>query len=226
MPIIHVERFMSRISPKDFVGTRCRFQRLRDAKIFNGWINNYFGNEVVLATSTDSAVQIGDEFRVEGYGNQISVVFNAILKEVSTLDLTTSAKVSEIGGNATFIEAKQVAFVLDVVGVVRFSASQEPVRLKVSDLEVELTISGKKISGFAVDISNMGAGVVVTQEVPKGSVFELQLHSPFGVVTAVGGVRYCRPDPDRPQHFRIGLLFTDLGRIERPRWERLHKEGA
>ena len=65
---------MSRINTRDFVGTRARFQRLRDARLFNGWIENFFGSKVEVTTSTEFPVEIGDEFRFEGFGHHLSLI--------------------------------------------------------------------------------------------------------------------------------------------------------
>ncbi len=217
---------MSRITPEDFVGTRCRFQRLRDAKIFNGWINNYFGNAVEVATLTDAPVEVGDEFRIEGYGNHISIVFNAVLKDVGSLDLKTSTFLKNTDGSSGHIEAKQVAFILEVSSVVRFSSSIEPIRLRVQNLESELIIGERVQKGFAVDISNSGAAIIIAKEVQKETACKLILETRQGKIAVLGTVRYCRKDASRPNQYRVGIMFLDFGRIERQRWERLLKEGA
>lgn len=218
---------MARISAKDFVGTRCRFQRLRDAKIFNGWITGYFGQMVEVTTSTDSAVQIGDEFRFEGYGNQISAVFHATLDEVGTLDVDSAAKVMAIEGSTTqIIEARQVVFRMVVSGVVRFSTSKEPMRMRVPNLYAELEREGVLWKGFCVDVSEKGAGMIFRTPVEPETDAILRLHTIFGIVECDAQTRYCRLDTEYEGQYRVGLRLGVMGRLDRPRWERFLKEGA
>ncbi|MFX8731524.1 hypothetical protein ABTM48_20090, partial [Acinetobacter baumannii] len=65
---------MAKINPRDFIGTRCRLQRLRDAKVLNGWIEDFLSSSVDVATASELNLRVGEEFRFEGFGHHISVV--------------------------------------------------------------------------------------------------------------------------------------------------------
>lgn len=215
---------MARIGAKDFVGTRCRFQRLRDAKFFTGWIEGFFGNSLEVSCNTDWPVQIGDEFRFEGYGHHISVVFNARLDSVGTLDVGSNGVVTAIEGtSARILEAKRVSFKLTVSSQVRYAVSQESVRMKVNDLYTKVSKGPFSMEAVTVDVSMTGIGIVSKLELVPNEAVEVSVETPFGRVAAMGCVRYCRPDADRKGMFRSGIMFTDLGRVERPRWERFLK---
>lgn len=215
---------MSKISAQDFIGTRARFQRLRDAKFFHGWITGFFGNSVEVSTSTDAPVKIGDEFRFEGYGHHISVVFNGRLEEVGELDIMSDGIVTAIAGsNARVLEAKRIALKLTVVSPVRFAASNESVRLKTEDRYTKVKVGIHELEAFTVDVSPNGVGIVLRHPLNPDDCVTASVETPVGVVTGMASVRYCRPDIDRDGFYRVGLMFIDLGRVERPRWERFLK---
>lgn len=216
---------MARVGARDFVGARVRFQRVRDAKIFNGWIESFFGNTIEVSTSTEAPVEIGDEFRMEGFGHHISVVFNAKLESVATFDVLSAGAVRAIeGSNARIIEAKQVSFSLTVCSQVRFSVSEESVRMKVGEIFTRVKTSSGDVDGFVVDVGPTGIGTMLRSQLTKGDCVEVVIATNLGDVKAMANVRYSQPDRERKGLFRTGLMFTDMGRIERPRWERFLRE--
>lgn len=217
---------MARINARDFVGTRCRLQRLRDAKVFNGWIESFFGTSLDVSTSTEASVQIGDEFRIEGFGHHIAVVMTARVEDVGVLDMLNSSQLVEVveGTNARIIEVRKSSLKFVVSGPLRFSASPESVRLLSPDLPVAIGAGPREVSGIAVDVSPNGMGCVSTEQIEPGSQVAVTVTTPGGSVRAQALVRYCRKDADRQGHFRFGLMFTDMGRVERPRWEKFISE--
>lgn len=216
---------MSRINTRDFVGTRARFQRLRDARLFNGWIENFFGNKVEVTTSTEFPVEIGDEFRFEGFGHHISVVFNAKLEAVHQVDLGDLSALQAIeGSNARILEARTSTLSLVVTNQARYAASSETVRVKVQDLYTKVNWQMFAEDGFVTDVSPMGVGLLLREKISVGEPVDVQIQTNLGLVKATGSVRHCRPERDRPGYNRLGVMFTDLGRLERPKWERFLKE--
>ncbi len=217
---------MARISAKDFVGTRARFQRLSDAKIFNGWVDQFYGNTVIVTTSADAPVELGDEFRVEGFGNQISVVFNAKLSSADGVTSLLHAAAAVDGSSARMLEPLKSTLKMVVTSPVRYSASQESVRYQVEGMFTGIAVNGEVISAFTVDVAPNGIGAVCKTEIEPGSATTIAIQTGLGPVKAEAVVRYCRAEKDREGYFRIGLMFTNMGRIERPRWERFVRELA
>ena len=217
---------MARINARDFVGTRCRLQRLRDAKVFNGWIESFFGNRVDVSVSTEAAVHIGDEFRIEGFGHHIAVVMTAKVEDVGVLDMLNSTRLIEVveGTNARMIEVRKATLQLTVSGPLRYSASPESVRLLSPDLPVAIGAGPREVSAIAVDVSPNGLGCVSPEQIEPGSQVTVMVSTPGGQVRAQALIRYCRKDPDCQGHFRFGVMFTDMGRVERPRWEKFIAE--
>lgn len=219
---------MSRVNFKDFAGTRCRFQRYRDAKIFNGWILSFFGNKIEISTSTESPVEIDDEFRFEGFGNHISVVFNAVLEDVSLARSDTSdARLHKIEGtDVQLIEARKVSLTLKLTSPARYSASNEAVRLLADDYYILVKRHNGELDGRVIDISSGGVGVIVPQVVEPHERVSIIVETPIGPVEGEAEARYCIQSADYPGEFRVGLMFTKMGRLQSPRWNRLIEEGA
>ena len=213
---------MARTNARDFVGTRCRFQRLRDAKVFNGWIEDFHGSAIELSTATDTPVRTGEEFRVEGFGHHLSMVFNALLETVDSSNPCGPAGVfAEVDGTSVrLIETHRSTLKLTVCGSIRLSASPESVRILVEGLPVTVAFGTREVEGLAVDVGPNGIGVVATEAVEPGSAVAVDVTTPSGRVRAQALIRYCRKDKEREGCYRFGIMFTDMGRIERPRWEK------
>ena len=217
---------MARINAHDFVGTRCRFQRLRDAKLFNGWIEDFNSEKLDVSTSAEATAQVGEEFRFEGFGHHISVVFTARIEEVGLFDLTgPGGSLSVVdGSSARMLESRRSTFRMTVCGPLRFSASPESVRMQTPDLPIRIAFGASEVEGVAVDVSPNGIGVVSREEVKPGSTVAVQIATPTGPIRAQGLIRYCRKDTERDGHFRFGVMFTEMGRIERPKWDHYLRE--
>jgi len=210
---------MSKITIDNFVGTRTRFQRLRDAKIFSGWIESYFGSRLELSTNTNHAVQIGDEFRIEGYGHKVSMVVSARLVEIAQLDLLAEGMVTAVAGtNSRIVEAKRVLLRLEVTSPVRFSGSTENVRIKTKSIPVLLE-QGKEFQGFCLDVGAQGFSFTTTEPVAVNEEIRAQLQTNQGVIRCSGNVRYCRLDRDREGMNRCGVHLNPFDRTTGPKWE-------
>lgn len=211
---------MSKISIDNFVGTRTRFQRLRDAKIFTGWIESYDGMTVGLSTNTNYAVQIGDEFRIEGYGHKVSMIVNTKLLEIGKLDLINEGKVTAVAGtNSRIVEAKRVFLRMGVSGSVRFASSNENVRIKTPQLPVLVQQGVVELQGFCLDVSQHGMSFTTSGQLNANEEIKGQLQTNLGILNCTGNVRYCLPDKDRDGMFRCGIDLDPFDRTTSPKWE-------
>jgi len=217
---------MSRISARSFIGTRTRFQRLRDAKFFNGWIEDFAGNKLRISTPNQHAVERGDEFRFEGFGHRISVVFNARLDEIGQQDMYSPGMTlsQSEGSDIQLLEACRTIFDFCVTSPIRFAASTESVRMQMPEIYTTLTHEGTVIETFTIDVGPQGIGVIMREPLPHHAMVDVTVETRFGAVTAKGSIRYCRKDRDRAGMMRCGIMFTDLGRMEKPRWERFLRD--
>ena len=215
---------MARINTRDFVGTRAKFQRLRDSHLFNGWIEDFFGSKLEVSTPPDVSVEVGDEFRFEGFGHHISVAFNAKLENVVIEPAPASHRLSADVSNSSNQEPRRTTLSLAVTSPVRFAASSESVRLHADRLPVKIQYNGLEISGFTLDVAPNGIGAIVTDAIEPTTSIVCSVLTPFGWVRALAVARYCIVDTEHPSGYRLGIMFTDMGRLERPRWERFISE--
>ncbi len=218
---------MATISAASFVGTRTRFQRLRDAKIFSGWIESCDGDLITLSTNTQAAIQIGDVFRIEGYGHKVSMIVHAQILRVGQLDLKTDGIVAGISGTkSSVIEAKRVTFQMRLSGPARFSASNENVRIKTPLLPVMVKSSQGEIQGFSLDVSMQGLGFTTAAVLIADEDIEAAIQTKYGMLSFRGNVRYCTSDRDRDGMYRCGIHLDPLDRTVSPKWEMLVENPA
>lgn len=176
-------------------GTRVRFQRLSDAKLFAGWVSGISEHHISIRSSGPTPVSPGDRFMVEVFGHGRNLQFEA-----------------------TLASALEEALELEVAGAMRETVSQEPVRVAVADLPCTLTWPGGQTNAEVVDISLAGLGLNSREEVPRGTKVGLEVRLPAGTVQCDGEIRYCRADKERGSSYRLGVLITYIDRINRARW--------
>lgn len=211
---------MATISANNFVGTRTRFQRLRDAKIFSGWIEGVDGDLITLSTNTQAAVQIGDVFRIEGYGHKVSMIVNAEILRVGQLNLGKDGLVAGIQGTqSNIVEAKRVSFQMRLSGPVRFASSNENVRIKTPFLPVMIWGGSGESQCHSLDVSMQGLGMTAAVRFVPDEEIRGQVQTKYGVLEFSGNVRYCTSDKDRDGMKRIGIHLNPLDRTIAPKWE-------
>lgn len=195
----------------EFVGTRARFQRLKDSKIFNGWIEQMSGNRVLLGLTGSAVPTAGDEYRVEGYGHMVSVVFlaklEAILGDDRPPDETAQAE-------------RDLRLDFVVLSAARMVESSETVRYKLKAVAVQFHHDGRVCTAKALDASFTGIGVSCDEPVEPGVTVSMTIATSLGAIGATAVCRHCQEDPDRPGTYRAGFMFQEFGRVDKPKWDR------
>jgi hypothetical protein len=183
---------------KTLSNTRARFQRLKDAKLFTGWIRSFRKNNFVVVTPKEYEGAISDEFifQVSGPGNV--AVFRAILDYCHGNEL-----------------------VLRLVSEIRFTSAAEDMRLLIEGTSGALVSDGCEFEVLVVDVSATGAAVIASVELKKGDPVELRIDSTLGQVMVKGEVKYCRSAEGQSNQFRIGMSLTPDNRVDSARWQRL-----
>ncbi len=181
-----------------FINTRCRLQRLKDAKFFAGWVKDFSPQELLVLLSTKTALAYGDMFSVELHGTDRSAMFNAELKSQNSDDI--SLKIQE---------------------QVRYMPSRERARLRIEGLGGAFNYNGVDTPFSLNDVSLAGCGIVTPYSIPRGAKLNLHIDTDQGVVKCVGEVRYCKPDGNIEGAFRLGILLEPMGRLETARWNNL-----
>jgi hypothetical protein len=182
---------------------RTRLQRIKDAKFFSGWVNDFDEQEVRVRLSATGECEPGDRFLVEIFGAETIAMFQATI----TMAFDNQAYLS-------------------VFGPVQYRRSTENARLCVTGMFGTITADNVEIEARVADISRAGVGLILRKSVTRKAVVHLKLATPAGEVTGEGEVRYCRPDPSGNGSFRAGILLSELGRLEKARWLRLFDREA
>lgn len=227
MPMMSKEVLMASSSFADISGTRCRFQRLSDAKFFNGWILSLTEKAAQVTVCTDIELGVGQSFMFEGVTKKNRVTFEGVLAGVGKMDESASYRVTNLPGtNFQLMEAQKALYVFKVTSEVRFAPSSEAVRIKVDDMAVDIEWEGESFRCVAVDIADKGVGVVMPEPIQKGESVEVTLDTMFGPVGAVCKVCYCQPCKERIGWYRAGLMFTEIQRLNAQRWRHLMEKAA
>lgn len=187
-----------------YMKTRGRIQRLEDAKFFSGWVKEISETEVWLRTNGELAVKPGETFVAQFFGKG----FSAIMK----LKLTVS--MGNLYGFVLISPAKEIS-------------SAENARVGVSGVIATLEATDVETSTVTVlDMSTEGIGIMSPVAVERSAEVTLNLEAKGGAITAIGEVRYCRPDPMVESHFRIGIKISMLQRVDQARWNQMLVEAA
>ncbi len=216
---------MARVSSREFVGTRVRLQRYRDAKLFHGWVDA-FGEAILdVTTSTTTPVEIGDQFHVETFGHDVSGTFTAEIECVRPFDMLYGGHVRTIGDSAIrLIDAKRATVRLGVTSVIRYSAGTEAVRVRVEDLPATVSHDDEQFSARVIDIAPEGMGLAIPHVLEPGVEIDVTMSTPFGDIEGICVVRYCRRNLEHDDENRTGIKFARIDRINDQRWQRFLKE--
>jgi hypothetical protein len=195
---------MARIERYTFVNNRARLQRLTDAKLCAGWVRELTPTHLFLKPSTHAEVRPGDQFYVEIHGGGRNATFRAQYDRQMGEDL-----------------------VFNIVTTIQFGSSSENVRQFVCGMKGRADFDGSIVPFTVVDVSEGGAGLIMPLQLPRGTMIDIEMDTTQGLVRCNAEVRYSRPEPTAPGHFRTGLAFNPMDRLERARWFRLlHRAAA
>ena len=174
------------------VNRRARFQRLKDAKLFNGWARELSRSRIVLESSTVQTVEAGDQVQVTIVGNNCSASFQA--------------QCTATQGTLQY---------LPLTSPIRWLESSEDMRVRTSGQSATVRSEIGSFEVHVVDVSPKGLGFVGAFESPRGCEIVILMARPLGVAECTGTVRYCR---EEDAGFRVGVLLDSMSRINSARW--------
>jgi hypothetical protein len=199
-----LEVAMARIERYTFVNNRARLQRLTDAKLCAGWVKELTTTHLFLKPSTPADIRPSDQFYVEIHGGGRNATFRA------RYDL-------QMGDDLVF----------NIVSAIQFGSSSENVRQTVNGMTGRAIVGEDTVEFKVVDVSEGGAGLLVPIQLTKGDLIDMEIETPQGAVHCSAEIRYSRPDSAGRGHFRTGVAFYPMHRLERARWQRmLHRTAA
>ena len=104
----------------------------------------------------------------------------------------------------------------------RYEPARESSRTRVRNVCGTLSYQGESVDVDVLDVSVGGVGFSTYAPIPVGAEVKLSLDTPHGPVKVSGQVRYCRSDPQRMGLYRAGAMVTEMGRLDRARWNKLN----
>lgn len=207
---------------KEFAGTRTRFQRLSDYRLFHGWIQDFFGDRLVISSSPDVVLVTGQEFSFEAYGPSSVAMFTARLEfgtDFGVIQADMSADDRAV--RQRILAAADIEFDFVVTSDVKFLAQSEEVRVASRAAQVECRLHEFCVSGTLLNSSANGMGLITTYQLEVGDVYEVTVATHIGTVTCQCQCRYSRPDKHVDSMWRSGMKIVDIDRIARARWNQI-----
>lgn len=189
---------------KRFEHTRVRLERLSDGENFYGWVVRINPHEMRARLTNCQAISQHDVFQV----TLASAKGRAVFKAEATVRL------DEI-----------VVFAMPAC--VRIDPPDDGiVRQQVFGVDAELTVGGATQKAQVTDVSDMGVGLLASNDVEPGSKARLCVSTPNGVIECEGAVAYCRAAESPGELTRVGLRLDPMSRLSRARWVQLLNQVA
>lgn len=190
-------------SIEDLRGTRCRLQRLTDLKFFSGWIKSVASKQVEIELKDSIAVEVGDRFNLEA-----------------------AVDMANVGLPCMLVRAAGASLHLSVVGDPVFSTPGQEARYRASEITVTISGIGMPIKAQAVDLSASGIGISTKTQIPRFARVRLMVQAHSAYFECMGLVRYCRPDTESKDMYRVGFQVEFDDRLSRAMWLRLVQSTA
>jgi len=216
---------MGHFSTFDFVGTRTRFQRFSDSKLFHGWIENFSPSYLVIRTDDASLFQEGDRYIFHASSKRCGVRFIADFEFMGRSQNWIDAKsLSYDSVRKTFQDVGSSSLTLRVASQLEYQPTNEEARQMVGGLIVTIANSkGNEISAYLSDLSDFGAGILSDSSFDRGEHVTIKVRSHSSVMEYSAEVRYSVKSKIAPGMFRSGLKLSEYGRLEGAVWRNILK---
>ena len=200
-----------------FVNTRARFQRISDAKLFNGWVNTLSTRSTIVSVSEPIKAQPGQVFRFEVYGKGAIAVFEARM-EIASGTLIAFAICSQIRAMPSKEDMRQRTTNLTAL-VYAFPQQENELDAPVEYEPFDIATAAHPIAeAQVVDVSTKGVGLLMNLSFEKGERLRVVLNTEWGPADCRAEVRYCKPEGDR---YRVGMQVESMDRLSKGIFARL-----
>lgn len=181
-------------------GTRIRIQRLRDAKLFSGWVEAATSGMVHLSVNQADALKVGDDLFCECHTFSQRVVLQGTIDRV-------------------FGAGEMQRYSLRLTSAPKALNGSESPRFRTPCSPIDATHAGSEFGGVLLDASVAGMGVALEVRVDRGETIALTIHTPFGDVSGECEVRWSRLETTE-EGYRTGLLIKQMARESAEVWVR------
>jgi hypothetical protein len=189
---------LKRPTLEDLRGTRCRLQRLRDLKFLSGWVRSVGAQQITVELKDVLAAEQGETFNLEATTVECNVAYPCML-----------------------IKAEQSIYRLSITGEPLITTPGQEPRYRAHQVEVDLQILDSVIEARAIDISASGIGLIINEPLVRFARVKLTTRNSSTSVECQGMVRYCRPDQDQRDSYRVGIEVDFADRLSRAMWMRM-----
>ncbi|MFI5385426.1 MAG: hypothetical protein ACHQ50_04815 [Fimbriimonadales bacterium] len=164
---------------------RTMFQRVSDARFFNGWVVRIMPDSVVAHTQTNCDLKPGDAFSFQVFGNKQDAFFLASLISVQRAELGYAVA----GGRSP--DRHGLELVCQVTTKVRLKDCKEQPRFFVDGVIADITCAdGTRSEGATViDVGAGGFAAVTGRTMAKGDRVEISLYGNGLFIQCVAEVR-------------------------------------
>lgn len=183
---------------KLFFNTRAKLERIDTGDKYYGWVAPSVKDKLFISFDQPVEIPMGTRFMIE-----------LSAKKGSTTMETTYAGVHD--GKAVF----------NLPDLVRIDPPVEQARFRNEQVHANLLNGEQETAVVVLDIAPNGIGFLGTTSFDNNDVVTLDVSTPAGPVRIEGRVVYCRFEQDKQDQFRVGVEFTQLGRIDSARWNHL-----
>lgn len=195
---------------------RCTLARLRDSRIYRGWLTEFDFTQVRIRAMLKGDVVPGDLYLIEVHGYPQDSVFPARLESGSQ----SAAVVIREGATAYVQEASFFELQLRVEGTVKIVKMRERPRFLVRGVEAVLhaPMGQESVIGVVQDLSQEGFSVASPVSVPAGTSVRITLKTDLGPIRLTAHTRNQRPINAQEFVYRLGFEVDQIERFDLARW--------
>ena len=190
--------FSMTASINTFTNVRACLTRASDSRPLGSWVTHLAREEARLRMWDSIAMGNGERIQCECYGQ---------------------GTVARFGGRVVAQAGQEIA--IELVGSISYAPSEEAPRIRASGLEGTLQSGSGPANMTVLDLSPLSLGALVDRELDSNIRLTMMLPTEMGGIVAEVSVANCRPAPESPGQFRVGLHLHDMARLDRARWGRL-----
>jgi hypothetical protein len=208
---------MGRVPYTEFIGSRARFQRLNDQRIFAGWLQTLANDNIIITSEETLPCEPMERYLFQVQGPSADAYFIAIGSGIPT-SLTSYVH----GATAKqLVDLPALLYSFKLITQVQLRDSQQKARKLIETMVATLSACGRNSEVLVADASLEGMGVIVWEELQKGDIVQIDVKSNDLEATFMCEVRHCRPEQRITGAYRVGLLFHKPERIDLVAWRRL-----
>ncbi|HVL39138.1 MAG TPA: PilZ domain-containing protein [Fimbriimonadaceae bacterium] len=191
---------------EEFIDGRVRFQRLSDAKFFNGWVEDFRGTVLTVEAADEFSLLPSDKFAFQLYGRKRDAIFMGEALRASS-------------GEATVGRSKGHLYRFRITGDMTFSKSAENARFLARGARATVEHQEQVQDALVLDYSASGLGMLCPKSLPREGVVAINMAIGGVEMQCVAQVRYSRPTEGG--QFRTGFKILRFAASSQERWDRL-----